>query len=172
MHCMPLLPMHWHCCSHSPPNNVSLFCRQKGVVLNKFQHCESEKVNMKLFIYFTHLIVFSIIPAPTVLCWDTLPPTEFEAEVALTSFLTASAGASYIQAGAHLGTAISTWVIMAVLTTLKGWEGRKRGEERGEGMTLTLMILLQSLFATISLILITGVREMKAGSNKATHGRM
>lgn len=75
-----------------------------------------------LYLHLTHLVVFSIIPAPTVFCWDTIIPTELEARVTFTSFLAASTGATYIPNGAHLGAATGTRVIVAILTTMKCWK--------------------------------------------------
>lgn len=122
--------------------------------------------NCVVFIYLTYLIVFSIIPAPTVFCWDTLFPTEFEARITLTSCLTASTGASYIQTGAHLGTAISTRVIVAVLTALNGWgDPRKRQEKVHD------LYCYQLLFATVRSIL-KRRKKTKAGFNNATYGRL
>lgn len=78
-----------------------------------------------LLVYPTDLMVFTVIPAPTVLCRDTLSPAEFEARIALTSLNTVSTEANYIQARAHIRTTMSTRVKMAVLTTLKGCERRR-----------------------------------------------
>lgn len=74
---------------------------------------------------FTNLVVFPVKPAATILCWDTLSSTEFEARVTLTSFLTASTGPRYIQMRANIRTAMSARVVVAVITTLKGWWGKK-----------------------------------------------